>query len=217
VLDIRTVFSRVSEIANRMLPHDAMIMGFVDHSGHVARQAATNRDFRKAVERGIFREDLFYRLQVFDIPIAPLRERPEDILPLVFRRRRVAHRTSAPSPNDTLPRLQADAGGNGPGFHDDLPLQPGQMLRLTDPDAILHPRTHERREDRPDHVRAIFTAARVDQLEPHGDPSSGAERIDAWVAAFAGKIRQIEAQRCQSIERTDERVGSLMGWTAAYQ
>ena len=49
------------------------------------RSATSNRDMRQAVSNNAFREDLFYRLNVFPLHVSPLRERKDDIIPIAER------------------------------------------------------------------------------------------------------------------------------------
>jgi DNA-binding NtrC family response regulator len=87
-----TIF--LDEIADMSPPLQAKLLR-VTQDGHFNRigsnkelqtnariLAATNRQLEEEVKAGRFREDLFYRLNVVELNIPPLRERPEDVLPL---------------------------------------------------------------------------------------------------------------------------------------
>ncbi|MCC7373438.1 MAG: sigma 54-interacting transcriptional regulator [Verrucomicrobiales bacterium] len=71
--------------------------------------AATNRDLRKEIEAGRFRQDLYFRLSVFPVEIPPLRERREDIPALVSHFVEVAarrlHRPAPRIPRGTMDQM----------------------------------------------------------------------------------------------------------------
>ena len=78
--------------------------------------AASNRDLKKEVDEGRFRQDLFYRLSVFPIEVPPLRERSEDIVPLVAHFiRQSARRMNRPEPKITQAALAQLTSYGWPG------------------------------------------------------------------------------------------------------
>jgi formate hydrogenlyase transcriptional activator len=78
--------------------------------------AATNRDLERMVEDGSFRNDLFYRLNVFPIRIPPLRERVDDISALAKHfAEKSARRLGRPVPSISDSQMNALKGWDWPG------------------------------------------------------------------------------------------------------
>jgi two-component system, NtrC family, response regulator AtoC len=76
--------------------------------------AASNRDLEKAVRESQFRQDLYYRLAIIAIFIPPLRDRKEDILPLVDSLS-TATTASSRSPFAGFPTIPAGCCSTTPG------------------------------------------------------------------------------------------------------
>lgn len=78
--------------------------------------AATNRDLKKEIEAGRFRQDLFYRLSVFPLEIPPLRERRDDITPLAAHFvKQSARRMNRPAPPLTQATVRQLLAHDWPG------------------------------------------------------------------------------------------------------
>ncbi len=67
--------------------------------------SATNVNLSRAIEQGTFREDLYFRLNVIEIGIMPLKDRPDDVLPLAEH---FLHQEGVSNPDD-VPRLSDEA------------------------------------------------------------------------------------------------------------
>jgi NtrC-family two-component system response regulator AlgB len=78
--------------------------------------AATNRDLKEAVARGVFREDLLYRLDVISLHLPPLRERPGDILSLAENQlKQLARQSGCPAKGFSTATRQAMERYSWPG------------------------------------------------------------------------------------------------------
>lgn len=98
--------------------------------------AATHRDLEKAIEERTFREDLYYRLNVINVHLPPLRERKEDIVPLVeylIRKHGVAGKAL---PDITLDLKHALITYNWPGNVRELENMARKLTILRNPDLI---------------------------------------------------------------------------------
>jgi formate hydrogenlyase transcriptional activator len=100
--------------------------------------AATNRDLAQMVERGRFRRDLYYRLNVFPIEVPPLRERPEDIPLLVWHfTKKYAQRMNKRIKNIRAQDMEALTHYDWPGNIRELQNVIERSVVLS-PDAVLH-------------------------------------------------------------------------------
>jgi len=101
---------------------------------------ATNRDLQGLVEKGAFREDLFYRLNVIAIGIPPLRERENDIMLLChFFASRFANEMEKPTPHFSDNALQIIRDFYWPGNVRELENVIQRLVVMTDGDLIEAP------------------------------------------------------------------------------
>lgn len=170
--------------------------------------AATNRDLKTQVAQGLFREDLYFRLHVFPIAAAPLRERPEDIPLLVAHfLEKTCHRFLKPTLKISLAQMQRLQHYPWPGNIRELEnyierqviISQGDKLVLEDltinhnqPPAIIEtaPPTVTEQQCRQLHYQATREALRKTQGKIYGaqgaaqllgiKPTTLASRLKKW-------------------------------------
>lgn len=140
--------------------------------------AATHKDLAALVRQGVFREDLFYRIQVLEIRVPPLRERGEDVLLLAhFFCQRFARELGRNEPRFDDAALEALLRYSWPGNVRELENLMHRLVLLVDRDTIAL-------GDLPVHIRA--TPQRETVFAPRSLAAVEAEHIRAVLAYVGG-------------------------------
>ncbi|MBA0241830.1 sigma-54-dependent Fis family transcriptional regulator [Stenotrophomonas maltophilia] len=138
--------------------------------------AATHRDLETRIAEGKFREDLFYRLNVFPIDVPALRERREDLPALVETIAAQLARTGRGEVRFTTEALQALASYEWPG-------NVRELTNLVERLAVLHPGGSVRVQDLPARYRGDAALATVATPAP-AQPAASEERLDLRSFSF---------------------------------
>jgi len=144
--------------------------------------AATHKDLAALVRQGVFREDLFYRIQVLEIRVPPLRERGEDVLLLThFFCQRFAQELGRPQPRFDDAALDALLRYAWPGNVRELENLVHRLVLLVDRDTIGC-------GDLPAYMRAV--PQRETAFVPRSLAEVEAEHIRAVLAHVGGNKSQ---------------------------
>ena len=153
--------------------------------------AATNADLEAVIRAGGFRQDLYYRLHVFPIPLPPLRERPEDIPTLAdhfLRKYRTRARRAVPSISpEALRFLRAYPF---PGNVRELENEIERAVVLADDGEPVRP------EHLSERVRHGVAA-----------PSGGARTLNDAIEELKRRMIEDALRECGSKTRAAERLG----------
>jgi PAS domain S-box-containing protein len=147
--------------------------------------AATNRDLNTAVADGTFRQDLFYRLNVFPIEVPPLRERKDDILMLVeYFVQRYASRAGKHIRSIEKKTLDLLQSYDWPGNIRELQNVIERSVILSSGDFFSVDKMWLSKETPPPASRVRASAP----LKIEGEPRSEREIIEAALAATRGRV-----------------------------
>jgi two-component system response regulator AtoC len=153
--------------------------------------AATHRDLEQGIVEGVFREDLYYRLNIVRIEIPPLRDRPDEIIPLASFFLTKHHFGDQPLPALTPEMRTAMLNHRWPGNIRELENLVRQYLVVRDPDGIVRElRSRAQRENRSKGVVAALPNSPQAATGPKAATQPPASEWNNVEAAPAGSVPQ---------------------------